>query len=383
MGVALIVGTDKGGLIARSDDAREHWELGPLIFPGWRVTAATRDSAGRSYVGVAAEIFGCAILASDDLENWQQLESAPRYRPGEPGNLDHNRTITFNNVEVTESTSDSSPLGLYANRHVDQIWKLRSLGDTLYAGVSEAGLFRSDDRGKSWQPVSGLNDHSSRPDWGPGFGGLCLHSVLVDELDPDRIWVGISAAGVLRSDDGGRTWAFKDDGIPGGEGICVHGLAHNPLDADRIYRQDHRGMFRSLNGGDTWERIENGLPMGQLSEGPQCAFGFAIELDPASGYGFAFPLAGDDFRYPPEGCVRVYRTRDGGDSWEGLDQGLPTEPRYANVLRGAMSVDKLDPCGVYVGTTAGHVFASRDRGDSWIELPCTLPKILCVEAFAV
>lgn len=383
MGVVLIVGTDKGGLIARADDAREHWELGPLAFPGWRVTAATRDRSGRTYVAVAAEIFGCAILASDDLENWQQLESAPRYQPGEPGNLDHNRTITFNNLEVAESASDENPLGLYANRHVDQIWKLRSVGDTLYAGVSEAGLFRSDDRGKSWQSVSGLNNHETRPGWIPGFGGLCLHSVLVDELDPDRIWIGISSAGVLRSEDGGKTWAFKDDGVPSAEGTCVHGLAHDPRNADLIFRQDHRGMFRSRNGGDSWERIENGLPIGQLSEGSECAFGFAIDVDPATGYAFAFPLKGDDFRYPPEGRVRVYRTRDQGDSWEATEDGLPSEPRYANVLRGAMSVDRLDPCGVYVGTTAGHVFASSNRGESWQELPCTLPKILSVEAFAV
>ncbi len=372
MAVVVIVGTDKGGMLLRSDDAREHWELGELGFRGWRVTAAARDPAGRTYVAVALESFGNAVLASDDLEHWEQLEAAPRYGAGDRGNPDHNRSIT----NIVGSIDMES-------RHVDQIWKLHCAGDTLYAGVSEAGLFRSDDRGKSWQPVLGLNEHETRPDWGPGFGGLCLHSVLSDARNPERLWVGISSYGVFRTDDGGKTWARKNDGVIEGETYCVHGMAHDPNHADRIFRQEHTGMFRSQDGGDSWERIENGLPIGQLSSGDQCAFGFAVELDPATGYAYAFPLAGDDFRYAPEGRVRVYRTHDGGESWEGLERGLPPEPRYTSVLRGAMSVDRLDPCGVYVGTTSGHVFASRDLGESWIELPCTLPKILCVEAFRV
>jgi photosystem II stability/assembly factor-like uncharacterized protein len=373
MSVVVIVGTDKGGMLLRADDAREKWELGDLVFRGWRVTAAARDPGGRTYVAVALESFGNAILASDDLERWEQLE-APRYAPGDRGNPDHNRSI-----------ASTSPMGLsdFESRQVDQIWKLHSAGGTLYAGVSEAGLFRSDDRGKSWQPVTGLNEHETRPLWHPGFGGLCLHSILSDTTDPQRLWVGISSYGVFRSDDGGATWARKNEGVDEGETYCVHGLGHDPSDAGRLFRQEHRGMYRSQDGGDSWEQIESGLPIGKLADGRECAFGFPVEVDPATGSAFAFPLAGDDFRYAPEGRVRVYRTRDGGGSWHGLDRGLPEERRYTSVLRGAMSVDRMDPGGVYVGTTSGHVFASRDAGDHWTELPCTLPKILCVEAFRV
>ncbi len=373
MAVVLIVGTDKGGMLLRAEDARERWEIGELGFRGWRVTAAARDPGGRTYLAVALESFGNAILASDDLESWEQLEAAPRWDPGDRGNADHNRTIPST---VPRGLGDEA-------RQVDQIWTLHSAGDTLYAGVSEAGLFRSDDRGKSWHSVRGLNEHESRPDWMPGFGGLALHCILSDSNDPQRLWVGISSYGVFRSDDGGRSWARKNDGVPEGETFCVHGMAHDPQNADRIFRQEHNGMFRSLDGGDHWQQIENGLPASVLSSGRQCSFGFAVQLDPASGYAYSFPLAGDDFRYAPEGRARVYRTRDGGALWEELGRGMPAEPRYTSVLRGAMSLDRLDPCGVYVGTTSGHVFASRDRGESWIELPCTLPKILCVEAFRV
>jgi photosystem II stability/assembly factor-like uncharacterized protein len=281
--------------------------------------------------------------------------------------------------------ASTTPPGTGADepRHVDQIWTLHCAGETLYAGVSEAGLFRSDDRGRSWQSVASLNEHATRPEWIPGFGGLALHCVLSDANDPQRLWVGISSYGVFRSDDGGRTWARKNDGVPEGETFCVHGMAHDPRNPERIFRQEHRGMFRSVDAGDHWELIENGLPVSELSDGGRCSFGFAVQVDPLTGYAYSFPLAGDDFRYSPEGRLRVFRTRDGGERWESLDRGMPAEPRYTSVLRGAMSIDHMDPCGVYFGTTSGHVFASRDRGDSWQELPCTLPKILCVEAFQV
>jgi hypothetical protein len=371
MGVVVFVGTAKGAALLRADASREKWSVEALLLKGWIVTAATRDPRGRTYVGVTSDVYGAAILVSDDLASWRQLENGPRYGPADLGNEAHNRII-----------GATDPTGRFAGsgRHLDQIWRLRAVGDAVYAGVSEAGLFRSDDRGKSWVPVRGLNDHPSRASWVPGFGGLCAHSLLVDRRSPSRLWVGISAAGVFRSDDGGETWVGKNDGVSKGEAFCVHSIAHDPEEAHVIYRQDHRGMYRTRDGGESWKAIENGLPLAQLSDGHRCAFGFPIALDPSSHSVYAVPLEGDNFRYPHGGRLRVYRTRDGGERWEPLSKGLP-EQSYTSVLRGALALDGLDPCGVYFGTTAGTLFASWDGGDSWTQLPGTVPKVLCVEAF--
>ncbi|MEE8558366.1 MAG: exo-alpha-sialidase [Myxococcota bacterium] len=371
MGVVVIVGTAKGAAILRADESRRSWAVDALRFKGWTVTAATRDAQGRYYVAVTHEVWGAAVCVSDDLESWQQLENGPRYAQGEVGNEEHNRIL-----------GATDPLGRFkgGGRYVDQIWKLYAAGDVVYAGVSEAGLFRSDDRGKSWEVVAGLNEHPTRSSWIPGFGGLCAHSVLTDGRNPDRLWVGISSTGVYRSDDGGKTWEEKNDGVSKSEGSCVHSLAHNPADADVIYRQDHRGMYRTRDGGDSWQVIENGLPISTLGDEHRCSFGFTSGMDPASNSVYAVPIESDGFRFPHGGRLRVYRTQDGGEQWEELSRGLP-DGVFANVLRGAMAVDPLDPCGVYVGTTAGTVYASADRGDSWSQIPATLPRILCVEAF--
>ena len=243
-------------------------------------------------------------------------------------------------------------------RYIDQIWKLFAVGDALFAGVSEAGLFRSDDRGESWRPVLGMNEHPSRAAWVPGAGGLGLHSILVDRQRPERMWVGISAAGVFRSDDGGETWERKNDGVAGDtieegdpgwedlptgvtkiEAFCVHGLAHDPDNADVIYRQDHQGMYITRDGGDHWESIEGGLPVVELSNGRRCVFGFAVVLDTHSETVLSVPLAGDSFRYPVDGELRVYRTHVGDESWEPTAEGLP-DAYYSNILRGAISLGR-------------------------------------------
>ncbi len=375
MSVVLCIGTSKGAAFLRSDARRVHWEVGPLQFKGWIVTAATRDSRGRTYLAVGSDVYGAAVLVSDDLESWEQLESAPRYEAGERGNAVHNLIV---------GSAAPGQLDRYVEggRHVDQIWTLRAEGAVVYAGVSEAGLFRTDDRGKSWQPVRGLNDHETRSDWLPGAGGLCAHTVLEDPRHPERIWVGISAAGVFRSDDAGQSFRSANEGVSRDEGYCIHSLAQDPDDANVIFRQDHRGMYRTRNGGESWELIENGLPMSRLGDDHECAFGFAVALDPRTKDVFVYPLEGESFRLPHDGKPCVYRTQNGGESWVGHSRGLP-EHSYACVLRGAMAVDGLDPCGVYIGTTSGEVFASRDRGESWNELPCRLPRVLSVQAFEV
>jgi photosystem II stability/assembly factor-like uncharacterized protein len=365
MGVVTIVGTDKGAVILRSNDARERWEISDLLFRGWVVTSATRDAGGRYYVGATHEVYGAVVMLSDDLSSWRQIEKGPRYGPNDAGSEAHN-------LIIREAGSA---------RHLDKIWKLYAAGDSVYAGVSEAGIFCSEDRGESWLPIAGLNDHADRANWIPGFGGLCAHSLLIDPSNPDRIWCGISAVGVLRSDDGGRTWAEKNVGVRGGEGHCVHGLTHDPNVPDTLYRQDHRGMYLSRDAGDQWELIENGLPMGELFGDMQAVFGFPIEFDPASGSVYAIPLEGDSYRFPHEGRLRVYRSRNEGASWEPLSEGLPDANVYTSILRGAVSLDQLDPCGVYFGTASGTLYASRDGGDAWQQIPCVLPRILCVEAF--
>lgn len=372
MAVDLLVGTRKGALVLRSESPSQPWQSGGLQFKGWLVTSFTRDSSGRTYAAVTHDVWGAAVMASDDLVNWQQLEGAPRYDASDVGNDGHNRIV-----------GAMDPMERFAagGRHVDQIWKLLAVGQVLYAGVSEAGVFRSDDRGKTWRVLPGLHSHPSRDSWGPGFGGLCAHSLLVDGKDPNRIWVGISAAGAFRSEDGGETFTAVNEGVSSsGEGYCVHALAHDPTNADVIYRQDHRGVYRTSNGGDQWEVIEDGLPQSHLSDDHRCTFGFPIAMDPASQSVFVVPMESDSFRFPHDGRLGVYRSRDGGSSWSGHASGLP-EDCYSNVLRQSLALDQRDPCGVYFGTTGGSVYGSADCGETWERLAVDLPKVLSVEAF--
>jgi photosystem II stability/assembly factor-like uncharacterized protein len=371
MSATVLVGTQKGVVVLRCG-ADGRWSRSGLGLKGWLITAFARNAAGRAFAGVSHDIWGAAVMLSDDLEHWEQLEAAPRYAPSQKGNPGHNRVIG-----ASDPMQRFSPAG----RHVDQIWKLLAAGDRLYAGVSEAGLFSSDDAGKSWQVIRGIDAHPDRDQWVPGFGGLCLHSILVDARDPRRIWVGISSAGAFRSDDRGETFQSVNHGVmSGGEGYCVHSLAHDPQLAEVIYRQDHEGVYKTADAGDSWQRIENGLEVSTLASGHECSFGFASGMDPRSRSVFIVPIEGDSFRFPHGGRLRVHRSQDGGKSWQAFDEGLPRDC-YANVLRGALAVDANDPCGVYFGTTAGSVYGSLDRGETWSQLAADLPKVLCVEAF--
>lgn len=255
------------------------------------------------------------------------------------------------------------------SRELSQIWTLATENGRIYAGVAEAGLFVSDDAGATWSGVVGLNEHPTRSEWQPGLGGLCAHRILQAN---GSIWVAISAVGVFRSDDGGDTWTPKNDGIPSFNpegprpeiGYCVHNLDHDPANPQRMWRQDHAGVFRSENGGDTWERIENGLPAG---------FGFVMRRDHASGRLFVVPLHSDVNRVPPEGRFGSWMSPDDGDTWLPAGTGWDPNPTFTTVLRGAADADGKGR--VALGTTSGAVWVTEDAGDSWRRIAATFPRI--------
>lgn len=333
----------KGAFVLSSDD-RQTWAFEGPIFKGW-IVSAFGQALDESYLtATASSWYGAAIHRSKDFVDWAQIVEGPSY---------------------TESQ----------DRKLTQIWRIIQDG-TLYAGVDEAGLFSSPD-GETWTPIEGLNEHETRPGWSPGAGGLCAHAIITDPSS-GRLWCGISAVGVFRSDDGAASWVPRNEGVPktqdneefGDIGFCVHALVADPDNADRIWRQDHQGVFRTEDSGDTWERIEEGLPAG---------FGFALALDEPTRSLFVIPMESDEYRLPVDGKLRVYRSRDDGDSWQTSDQGLPEDIRYTGVLRGAISAD--GDGGVFFGTTSGTLHYTADAGESWNNLPYVLPRILAVEAF--
>ena len=350
MDIAILIGTMKGAFVLRNTkEDRASWRLEGPSFKGWKVTAAGRSTDGRFVAATSSFVYGPMLHVSGDLQRWEQVNTGPRYD---------------------------------APRKLEQIWTLATTQSGMYAGVSEAGLFHATDPAGQWEPVEGLNEHRTRDAWQPGLGGLCAHVVLSNPNNPRQLWCGISAVGVFRSDDGGQTWHPKNRGVASAIedkvekdiGSCVHGLVLDPARDGVLYRQDHLGMYRSTDGADSWRKIESGLPSG---------FGFPIVVDPHTGMLLVYPLESDEFRLPAGGRMRVYRSADGGAEWSGVTRGLPQEDAWTTVLRGAMDVDSLSPCGVYFGTTSGTVHVSADAGASWRGMGCLLPRILCVKAFVL
>jgi hypothetical protein len=267
------------------------------------------------------------------------------------------------------------------------VWQLQPAGDdrpdTVFAGVEPAALFRSDDRGETFELVRGLWDHPHRPRWEPGGGGLCLHTVLVDPGDPDRMWIAISTGGVYRTEDGGKSWQARNQGVravflPDKHpefGQCVHKIAPAGGNPDRLYLQNHWGLYRSDDAGDHWEDMANGVPSD---------FGFPMVAHPRDpGTAWIIPLDSDQFRCTPDGRARVYRTGDAGASWEALGDGLPERDAWLTVLRDGFGTDGLDPAGLYFGTRTGQLYASADEGGHWQTLAGWLPPVVCVKAAVV
>jgi photosystem II stability/assembly factor-like uncharacterized protein len=364
-GVRVLVGTRKGAFVLTSDEAREKWEVDGPHFPGWEVYHVAGSSADpdRLYAAPSTGWFGQLIQRSDDGgRSWNPV-----------GNEFHYAT-----VPGTHQWYDGTPHPWEFAR----VWHLepsRTDPDTVYAGVEDAALFRTTDGGATWQELPGLREHGSGSQWQPGAGGMCLHTIVVDPQNPERIFIAISAAGVFRTDDGGKTWQPRNQGLlsngipsPAAEvGHCVHRLAMHPSRPQTLFMQKHWDVMRSDDGGDSWEEVSGDLPTD---------FGFPIAVhahEPETVY--VVPITSDSHHFPPEGRLRVYRSRTGGGEWEPLTAGLPQENCYVNVLRDAMAVDSLDECGVYFGTTGGQVYASADAGDTWNAIVRDLPSVLSVE----
>jgi photosystem II stability/assembly factor-like uncharacterized protein len=356
--VLLAIGTTKGVFLLQAAGSRRRWRRSGPRFPGQSVYALAYDGRGgrtRLLAGVQSSHWGSLVATSDDFgKTWREPKSA---------------TLRFPDDTKTA---------------LRQIWQLvpgrPDEPDTLWAGVEPAALFRSDDGGRSWSLVRGLFDHPHRPRWTPGFGGLCLHTVLPDPRRPERLHVAISTGGVYRSDDGGATWQARNRGIRTPFlptkfpefGQCVHKMVRHPSKPDRLFLQHHWGVYRSDDRGDTWKNVGRALPSD---------FGFAMGIhprDPDTVY--VLPLTSDGFRCAPGGKLRVYVTRNAGKTWKPLSKGLPQKGAFETVLRDALALDSLDPAGIYFGTRSGKLFGSRDEGRSWDLLADGLPPITCVRA---
>lgn len=363
--IRVLVGTRKGAFILTSDGKRAQWDISGPHFGGWEIyhLKSSPVDPDRIYASQTSEWFGQTIHRSDDGgETWATVGNQFVY-DGDAG---------------THQWYDGTQRAWAFTR----VWHLEpSLtdADTVYAGVEDAALFRTRDGGKTWEELPGLRRHPSGPSWMPGAGGMCLHTILLDPRNPRRMFIAISAAGAFRTDDAGQTWqpinrGLKSDYIPDAEaetGHCVHRIAMHPARPDVLFMQKHWDVMRSDDAGESWYEVSGNLPSD---------FGFPIAVhahEPDTIY--VVPIKSDSEHYPPDGKLRVYRSRTGGNEWEALTRGLPQSDCYVNVLRDAMAVDSLDPCGVYFGTTGGQVYASADAGDSWIAIARDLPSVMSVE----
>ncbi len=387
--VRVLVGTRKGAFILTSDGMRKRWDVSGPHFAGWEMyhLKGSPVEPNRIYASQTSNWFGQIIQRSDDGgKTWHQ----PGTPPGEPTTTPDGMPKGESNKFVYD-TSPETGKPLTTHQHYDgtqrpwefkRVWHLEpslTESDTVYAGIEDAALFRSNDGGKTWQELSGLRDVKGNL-WQPGAGGMCLHTIMQDPSNPQRIYVAISAAGTFRTDDGGITWRAINRGLkskyelPDSDaevGHCVHRIAMHPTRPNVLFMQKHWDVMRSDDAGESWHEISGNLPTD---------FGFPIDVhahEPETVY--VVPIKSDSEHFPPDGKLRVYRSRTGGNEWEALTNGLPQRDCYVNVLRDAMAVDSLDPCGIYFGTSGGQVYGSANGGDSWEPIVRDLPAVLSVE----
>ena len=386
--VRVLVGTRKGAFILTADGKRQKWDVSGPHFAGWEMYHLKGSPAdpNRIYASQTSGWFGQIIQRSDDGgKTWHQ----PGTPPGEPAAPAGPPKGDSNKFAYDASPETGKPLTTHqwydGTQHpweFKRVWHLEpSLTDpnTVYAGVEDAAIFRSTDGGENWKELPGLRGHGTGPKWQPGAGGMCLHTIILDPSNSQRMWIAISAAGAFRTDDGGKTWkpinkGLRSQYIPDQDaeiGHCVHHVAMHPSRPGVLFMQKHWDVTRSDNAGDEWKEVSGNLPTD---------FGFAIDVhahEPETIY--VVPIKSDSEHFVHEGKLRVYRSRTGGNEWEALTKGLPQKDCYVNVLRDAMAVDSLDKCGIYFGTTGGQVYASADAGDSWNPMVRDLPAVLSVE----
>ena len=387
--VRVLVGTRKGAFILTSDGTRKQWDVSGPHFAGWEMyhLKGSPVETNRIYASQTSSWFGQIIQRSDDGgKTWHQ----PGTPPGEPTTTPDGMPKGESNKFVYDiSPETGKPLtthqyydGTQRPWEFKRVWHLEpSLTDpnTVYAGIEDAALFRSSNGGQTWQELSGLRDVKGSL-WQPGAGGMCLHTIVQDPTNPQRIYIAISAAGTFRTDDGGKTWRAINRGLksqyelpdPDAEvGHCVHRIAMHPTRPNVLFMQKHWDVMRSDDAGESWHEISGNLPTD---------FGFPIDVhahEPETVY--VVPIKNDSEHFPPDGKLRVYRSRTGGNEWEALTNGLPQRDCYVNVLRDAMAVDSLDPCGIYFGTSGGQVYGSANAGDNWTPIVRDLPPVLSVE----
>jgi hypothetical protein len=385
--VRVLVGTRKGAFVLTADGRRDKWDVSGPHFAGWEIYHLKGSPAdpNRLYASQTSGWFGQLLQRSDDGgKTWHQ----PGTPPGEPP-APGPPTAASNKFVYDTTDATGKPLTTHqwydGTQHpweFKRVWHLEpSLTDpnTVYAGVEDAAIFRSTDGGENWKELPGLRGHGTGPKWQPGAGGMCLHTIILDPSNPQRMWIAISAAGAFRTDDAGKTWkpinrGLRSQYIPDQDaavGHCVHHIAMNPKRPGVLFMQKHWDVMRSDDAGDNWTEVSGNLPTD---------FGFAIDVhahEPETVY--VVPIKSDSEHFVPDGKLRVFRSRTGGNEWEALTKGLPQSNCYLNVLRDAMAVDSLDKCGIYFGTSGGQVYASADAGDSWNPIVRDLPGVLSVE----